>query len=130
MKPTIDVHAHIFNARDIPLEGYLRSREPVTGIEKVLSSVGLKSVLIPAIAKYIREKNRRWREQDLDTDRTIGEIALEVGCAILGKEYKQWADTLSKEVTQIAEEMANAYKDQIDLYVPLMIDYVKMSVKE
>ena len=36
MKLIIDVHTHIFCARDIPLKGYLLSRKPEKIIEKIV----------------------------------------------------------------------------------------------
>ncbi len=41
-----------------------------------------------------------------------------------GKGYKRWAETLSSKVSDIAAEMVETFrKDNIDLYVPLMIDF-------
>jgi predicted TIM-barrel fold metal-dependent hydrolase len=122
MKPVIDVHTHIFNARDIPAEGYLRSREPIYLIEKLLGLCGLKSILIPSIAKCLREKLDREKKENILSNRC--KLTMAVVYAGLGQQYKEWADTLSKEVIDITKEMINTYqKDKIDLYVPLMVDY-------
>ncbi|MGB3340730.1 MAG: amidohydrolase family protein, partial [bacterium] len=41
-----------------------------------------------------------------------------------GRQYRKWADTLSKEVTDIAKELVETYdKDGIDLYVNKVLDY-------
>ena len=111
MKPIIDVHAHIFSAKDIPLRGYLLSRKSKTFMEKCLGPI-----LIPSIAKCIRRREH--------PRRFICKLALTIVYAIMGKQYRKWADTLSKQVVDIASEMVDTFqKDGIDLYVPLMIDY-------
>jgi hypothetical protein len=113
MKPVIDVHAHIFNARDIPLKGYLLSRK-YEGIVQYAAPI-----LIPIVARCIRrrlnpEKKNRW----------LCTLAIQTAYAIMGKQYGEWGDTLSKKVADITIQMMDTFeKDGIDLFVPLMIDY-------
>jgi len=122
VKPIIDVHAHIFNAKDIPVEGYLSSREPITFIEKSLSLCGLKSVSIPLVAKCIRKE--LGSEEDEHFFSNIRCRMMMGLISLFMNQYRGWADTLSKEVVDITNEMIDTFqKDGIDLYVPLMIDY-------
>lgn len=122
MKVIIDVHAHIFTARDIPLEGYLRSREPVTLIEKLSSVFGLRLALIPLVGRCIR--------RELKPDKSTF-IIPNIGCSLVRtfiflfmRQYLKWVDTLSKPIATITQEMIDTFKkDNIDLYVPLIIDY-------
>lgn len=118
MKPIIDVHAHIFNARDIPLKGYLLSRKPEEVIEKMLGPI-----LIPFIAKCIRRKlNPKIKKNSIAN--ILCRSTLKFVYKMMGKQYRNWVDTLTKEVKDITSEMVDTYKkDKIDLYVPLMIDY-------
>jgi predicted TIM-barrel fold metal-dependent hydrolase len=117
MKIIIDVHAHIFNAKDIPLKGYLLSRK-YDGILKHFAKP-----LIPILASYIRRKLEP-DKKNAGIQNALGSSALALACLFLGKEYKRWAETLSKEVVDIVAEMVTTFqKDRIDLYVPLMIDY-------
>jgi predicted TIM-barrel fold metal-dependent hydrolase len=117
MGPIISVHEHIHNARDIPLKGYLKSRK-FTGWLKILSTC-----FIPGIAKCLRRKL-----DPLKKNKNLGKkwccFLMWVAEKALGKPYRSWGDTLSKEVIEIAEEMIETFhKDGIQLYVPLMIDY-------
>jgi predicted TIM-barrel fold metal-dependent hydrolase len=116
MKPVIDVHAHLFNARDIPLEGYLLSRDYKGGLERFLIRM-----LIPLVARCIRgELNRKKKGNILS--KTICDSVLDLAYRATGQQYREWANTLSKEIEQITCEMLKTYED-INLYVPLMIDY-------
>ena len=116
MSLIIDAHTHIFGARDIPLKGYLLSRKPKNLWEKWRNQA-----LIPLVAKCIR--------REVDQKKTL---LSRLGCSIvmgtvyatMGKAYRGWAETLSKKVPAIVEEMLETYAgDKIDLFVPLMIDY-------
>ena len=41
-----------------------------------------------------------------------------------GKEYLDWADTLSKDVESIAAELLDTFhNDSVSLYIPLLIDF-------
>ena len=123
MKPIIDVHAHIFNARDIPLKGYLSSREPITLIEKILGLLGLRRIMITLIARCIRSSLSPKKKKKV-TSKTLCKFILKIVYTTMGKQYRKWVDTLSKEVKSITCEMVETFqKDKIDLYVPLMIDF-------
>ena len=113
MKPVIDIHAHIFNAMDIPLKGYLQSRN-YEGIVKFFAPV-----LIPVVARCIRR-----RLDPKKKTKFLCQIAIAVAYAIMGRQYGEWGDTLSKKVVDITIQLIDTYqKDGIDRYVPLMIDY-------
>jgi len=117
MKPIIDVHEHIFNARDIPLKGYLLSRK-LRGIKKLLGPI-----IIPAAAKRIRRKLRPKKKEGFFSA-IWGYVALFVAYVFQGKKYRLWGDTLSKTVECITCELIESFQgDEIDLYVPLMLDY-------
>jgi len=117
MKLIIDVHAHIFNAMDIPLKGYLLSRK----FDGLLAH--LAQYLIPLLASYIRGRLNPGKK-NIVIQKLLGPIALQIACKFVGKEYKKWSETLSKQVVDVTSEMVQTFeKDGIDLYVPLMIDY-------
>ena len=123
MKPIIDVHAHIFNGKDIPIKGYLLSREPETLIEKLLKICGLRSIFVRFVARCIRRKFIPEEEKGFFFD-MMCTITMTVVYWCMGKQYKGWAKTLSKEVVDVATEMVDTYrKDGIDLYIPLVLDY-------
>jgi predicted TIM-barrel fold metal-dependent hydrolase len=116
MKPVIDVHAHVFNARDIPLEGYLLSRDYQGGAQEFLIRM-----VIPWVARCLRRKLKKKKEGNIVCNMTC-EWMLDLANKVTGKEYREWTKTLSKEIEQITREMLETYEG-IDLYVPLMIDY-------
>ena len=116
MKPVIDVHAHIFCARDIPLKGYLRSRNYEEKLQKFF-----RRSLIPFMAKCIRKKSEMNQKFFL---KLRCKLMMKLVTLALGKNYIRWADTLSKDVENITVEFMETYKnDEIDLFIPLMIDY-------
>jgi predicted TIM-barrel fold metal-dependent hydrolase len=112
VKPVIDVHAHVFRGRDIPLKGFLLSRKYEWYIQM------LAPILFRIIARCIRRG--RTEEKGL----VCGSM-LELVYKYMGQGYRRWADILSiDEVADIASKMVQTFeKDGIDLYVPLMIDY-------
>jgi len=118
-KPIIDVHTHIFSARDIPLKGYLKSRGDEGKLEKIMRDV------IPFIAACIR-KRPCTHEKHTCKCRSC-KLLLQFLYKLMGRmgrQYRQWADTLSKEVTDIAKELIETYdKDGIDLYINKVLDY-------
>lgn len=117
--PVIDVHAHVFSAQDIPLDGYLRAREPVRGFDRflfdILQQLNLKPSVVGLVANMIREKQ-------LDSKALVPTLLKATISLLLGKQYLKWARTISGQVKDIAAEMERAYPG-IHLYVPLMIDY-------
>lgn len=117
MTPIIDIHAHVFSARDIPLKGYLRSRRDEGGIERWMRD------MIPTVTKCIRKKPCEKEEQKFVAN--IGcKLTMGIVYLLFGMQYRKWVETLSKEVIDITEELVRTYqKDNIDLYVPLVIDY-------
>jgi predicted TIM-barrel fold metal-dependent hydrolase len=121
MKPIIDIHAHIFNAMDIPLKGYLLSRRDKKGLEGIMIPV-----LGGRLAACLRRKLKPQESKNIFDDiKTIAcNATMEFVYAFLGEAYRSWAETLSKEVIDITSELVETFeKDEINLYVPLVIDY-------
>lgn len=120
MKPIIDVHEHIFNARDIPLKGYLFSRKDEGAMERWLRR------FIPFVIYCIRVIPISKKKEKI-YKKILCKLVLDTLFLIMGnqgRQYRIWAKTLSRKVIYIAKEMIKTYdKDGIDLYVPLMIDY-------
>ena len=112
MKPVIDVHSHIFSAKDIPVRGYLRSRKSKQFAERAVGPA-----LIPAISECIRKPDSE--QKYMKCRMALGLLHL-----IMGRHYHGWATTLSKEIPHIVKELFDTYDHAgIDLYVPLMIDF-------
>lgn len=117
--PIIDMHAHIFSARDIPLKGYLRSRGDEGKLEKIMRDV------IPFIAACIRRRPcaRKTHTWKCWACKLVLELLYKF-MGRMGQQYRKWAATLSKEVIDIAKELIETYdKDKIELYVNKVLDY-------
>jgi predicted TIM-barrel fold metal-dependent hydrolase len=112
MKPVIDVHEHVFRGRDIPLKGFLLSRRYEWYIEL------LGPILFSIIARCVRQERAEKRE-------LLCGLVLDIVYKYMGQGYRRWADVLSiREVADVAAKMVGAFdKDEIDLYIPLMVDY-------
>jgi predicted TIM-barrel fold metal-dependent hydrolase len=110
MKPVIDVHEHIFRGRDIPLRGYLLSREYEEWYIRLLAPI-----LFTIIEKAIRGEIKGF----------LPELVLNAAEKYMGEGYRRWAEILSiQDVGKIAAELMATYqKDGIGLYIPLMIDF-------
>ncbi|KPJ66018.1 hypothetical protein AMJ44_09135 [candidate division WOR-1 bacterium DG_54_3] len=122
MTPIIDVHAHIFSAKDIPVEGYLLSREPAMLLEQILHLCGLRRVLIPIVSKCIRKEADRDEKKNLPSNSMCDLIMGLISMCM--KHYREWARTLSKDIKGVTQELVGTYeKDGIDLWVPAMVDY-------
>ncbi len=109
MQPVIDVHEHIFRGRDIPLQGYLLSRQ----YEWYLRP------LAPLLARVI-ERAIRGEEKDM-----LANLVEQFVYAYMGQGYHRWADILSlRDVNDIIARLIKTFeKDGTDLFVPLMIDF-------
>ena len=121
MQPIIDAHTHIFCARDIPLKGYLLSRKYKKGLN------WLCRLLIPRIAKLIRRESTQQKSsgKKIKSNPLMRTVSL-----FFGKEYLDWADTLSKDVESIAAELLDTFhNDSVSLYIPLLIDFEYWIVK-
>ncbi len=120
MGPIIDVHAHVFNATDIPLEGYFRSRRSDSRfVDQVLSFFG--PLLYPYLADRMRERciTRMLNQKEMGF---LYGATLRLAAVLQREQCRQWEETLSKSVELIARELVDTYPD-VDLFVPLMIDY-------
>ena len=113
MTPVIDVHAHVFRGRDIPLRGYLLARKYEPWYLRIVAPC-----LIYIIAACIRRQTAGKRGP-------ICRFALWLAFKVMGRGYRRWADILSmREVDEISDKMVETFaKDGIQLYVPLVIDY-------
>lgn len=124
MKLIIDVHAHVFNAMDIPLEGYLRSRRSE---KRRLLDFEYLAAFIPGphLFTYIAERMRErciTRELGLEEKGCIYSFLLWLFGKVKKEQLSDWEESLSKDVKRIASDLLNTWED-IDLYVPLVIDY-------
>lgn len=116
MKLYIDVHAHIFCAKDIPLKGYLLSRKYEEKVQKWLAPL-----FIPAVANCIRKKAEK---SDRLIFRLIYTIVMKLVGSCMGKPYVEWGEALAKDIEAITCELVETFQpDAIELFVPLMIDY-------
>lgn len=113
MSLVIDVHEHVFRGKDIPLKGYLQSRRYDHWLIRLLS---------PLLALIISTCIRR---QTAGRRGLICRLFLRIAFKCMGEGYRRWADILSiREVDEIADLMLSTFeKDDIQLYVPLVIDY-------
>jgi len=113
MKPVIDVHAHVFRGKDIPLKGFLLSRRYE---EWTITLLG--PILFSIIARCLR-RGRAQRKGPL-----CGRM-LELVYQYMGQGYRRAAEILAmEEVADIADKLVKTFdKDGVELYVPLMIDY-------
>ncbi|MFX0202870.1 MAG: amidohydrolase family protein, partial [Candidatus Hodarchaeota archaeon] len=77
-----------------------------------------------SIRCYLCEGKVRVKKQKNIVKRKINPTVMSVVYKWQGKGYKRWAETLSSKVSDIISEMIETFsKNDIDLYVPLMIDY-------
>lgn len=109
MTPIIDVHAHVFNARDIPIKGYLLSRARKTLAERLLSWA-----IVPLIAACVRKNGTGLGPC---CSRVLDFVSL-----AMGGQYGAWAHTLCQRVVDVTAELVYTYP-QADLWIPLMIDF-------
>jgi len=108
--PVIDVHAHVFRGRDIPLKGYLLSRTYPEWYIRLLAPV-----LFTVIEIAVRGESHGW----------FVDLVKQIAFAYTGKNYRLWADILSQgDMGEITHRMFRAFtKDRIELSVPLMVDF-------
>lgn len=113
MSPVIDVHAHVFRGKDIPLKGYLQSRRYDQWYIRLV--IPFLAFIISTCIRKQTAGRRGW----------ICRLVLQIVYKYMGDGYKRWVDILSmREVDEIANEMLRTFdKDGIQLYVPHMIDY-------
>ena len=113
MKPIIDIHAHTFRGKDIPLRGYLLSRKYEEWYIKLLAPI-LFSVIVKCVRRAPAERRG-----------PVCGLALELVYSYMGEGYRRWAEVLSmEEMADIASELVETYsKDNIQLHVPLMVDF-------
>jgi predicted TIM-barrel fold metal-dependent hydrolase len=110
MIPVIDVHAHVFRGRDIPLRGYLLSRPYPEWWVRLAAPL-----IFTVIEKAIRGESRGF----------FVELVKRLAYAYTGPGYKLWADILSlNDMGEITQCLIDAFQqDRISLSVPLMVDY-------
>jgi predicted TIM-barrel fold metal-dependent hydrolase len=110
MSPVIDVHAHVFRGRDIPLKGYLLSRAYPEWYIRLFAPI-LFGILERAICA--------------DGRGLISNFVKNLAVTYMGEGYRRWADTLSlKDMGVVTAKLIRTYrKDGIELSIPLMIDF-------
>jgi predicted TIM-barrel fold metal-dependent hydrolase len=110
MPPVIDVHAHVFRGRDIPLKGYLLSRSYPEWYIRMLAPL-----LFTVIENAIRGESRGW----------LVDLVKRIAFAYTGAGYRRWADILSLEdMRDVSAQLIESLKqDRISLFVPLMVDF-------
>jgi predicted TIM-barrel fold metal-dependent hydrolase len=108
--PVIDIHAHVFRGRDIPLKGYLLSRDYPEWYIRLISPI-----LFGILERAICGEGRSF----------IFAYVKNLAVTYMGEGYRRWADTLSlKDLGVITAKLIRTYrKDGIELFVPLMIDF-------
>jgi predicted TIM-barrel fold metal-dependent hydrolase len=108
--PVIDLHAHVFRGRDIPLRGYLLSREYPEWYIRLFAPV-----LFRILERAICDDGRG----------ALIQFVKNLAVAYMGEGYRRWVDTLSlKDLGVITAKLIRTYrKDGVELFVPLMIDY-------
>lgn len=108
--PVVDLHAHVFRGRDIPLRGYLLSREYPEGYIRLFAPI-----LFRILERAICDDGRG----------AVIQFVKNLAVAYMGEGYRRWADTLSlKDLGVVTSQLIRTYrKDGIELFVPLMIDY-------
>jgi len=123
MAPIIDIHTHLFNALDIPMEGYLISRRierrRPCDLEYIINFFG------PHVFHYLTDRMRdRCVTRQLG-DNQIGWYYSMLLCIFgwyMGQDMKSWEDALSQTVQKNAEDLKRTW-DQVDLFVPLLLDF-------
>jgi predicted TIM-barrel fold metal-dependent hydrolase len=143
--PVIDAHVHLFNALDIPLEGYLRSRSP-----------DFVNFFLPYLFTYLTNRMRDrcvWRQQidqyneileilddeeekqalkeyarppvdESENQKLIYSILIKLFSLGSGQRLDQWEDSLTRDTERLAEDLVDTeWIRRVDLYVPLVVDF-------
>jgi predicted TIM-barrel fold metal-dependent hydrolase len=143
--PVVDVHVHLFNALDIPLEGYLRSRSP-----------DFVNFFLPYLFTYLTNCMRDrcvWRQQieqyeeileiltseeekealkeyarapidESESQKLIYMVLLKLFSLGSGQRLDHWEDSLTRDTERLADDLVDIeWARRVDLYVPLMVDY-------
>jgi predicted TIM-barrel fold metal-dependent hydrolase len=143
--PVIDVHVHLFNALDIPLEGYLRSRSP-----------DFVNFFLPYLFTYLTNCMRDrcvWRQQidqydeileildseeerealkeyarppidESESQKLIYSVLLKLFSLGSGQRLDHWEDSLTRDTERLADDLVDTqWARRVALYVPLMVDY-------
>ncbi|MBN1780364.1 amidohydrolase family protein [bacterium] len=124
MHPVIDMHVHVFNALDIPMEGYLRSRR----IERK-RPCDLEYIINffpgPQVFNYLVDRMR-----DRCVTRQLGggsrgwfySMLLKMFGSYMGQDLESWEIPLTQTHAVNARSLADTWKE-VDLFVPLLIDF-------
>ena len=124
MVPVIDIHTHLFNALDIPVEGYLISRR----VEKK-RPCDLEYIIhfFPGmhVFHYLVDRMRdrcMIRQMHDETQGWYYKLLLWVFGRYMRQDLKEWEDSLTKTVVANARDLTRLWP-QTDLFVPLVIDF-------
>lgn len=121
MSLIIDVHSHIFNAKDLPIRGYLKRRFEFKGVRGILFDIAIFDSLVSCL-------RHNWEiivdygdgKPENHSPKIIEAIIKEAGYEGL----IDWGILLSKERTSIVEELlefSNPFN--VDLHTPLVTDF-------
>jgi predicted TIM-barrel fold metal-dependent hydrolase len=123
--PIIDVHAHIFSALDIPIEGYLLSRRSERRLGVFLDPF-ISIFPMPQLFGYVAKRAReRCVTRLLDKDSKRGKfytLILWLYGVAAGQRFLDWEDSLSSCSEKNTDRLIDTWPD-VDLFTPLMIDY-------
>ena len=124
MAPVIDIHTHLFNALDIPVEGYLISRR----IEKK-RPCDLEYIIhfFPGIHvfHYLVDRMRdrcMIRQMHGETKGWYYNLLLRVFGRYMRQDLMEWEDSLTRTPVANADNLIRLWP-KTDLFVPLVIDF-------
>ncbi|MDD5087920.1 MAG: amidohydrolase family protein [bacterium] len=110
----VDLHAHIFNAWDIPLVGYLESRQELRQFERIK-----RWFIKHVISRCIRGDKP---PEPSPNPGLPGNFDCWLLKRVFPTGYMRWAHVLGMNVVNIAERLRDTYPSY-GLFVPLMVDY-------
>ncbi len=119
----VDAHCHLFNAKDIPLQGF---------IKKSLENNPLGLYILGTIVDQIISETPDFVKENEELNQLLGTGGLDCSSVLpipftLGNLIPQipvsiWINLLKQSRLEIACELVNTYPD-IDLFTPAILDY-------
>ncbi len=119
--PRVDVHCHLFNAEDIPLQGFVKKALQSNPLGLILFEF-MADNLVSGTPDFVEENEEL--NQLLDTGglncSTVPPIPFTLGVPILA--VIEWLNLLKQSRFEIACELVNTYPT-VDLFTPAILDY-------
>jgi predicted TIM-barrel fold metal-dependent hydrolase len=119
--PRVDVHCHLFNAEDIPLQGF---------VKKALENYPLGLILFEFMADNLISETPDFVEENEELNQLLGTGGLDcssvlpipftLGVPILP--VTEWLNLLKQSRFEIACELVNTYPT-VNLFTPAILDY-------